>query len=98
LSSIASARRSAEDFKKRANAEGKSGGRLDIIIGNAAIAFPPLSTLSPDGYERTFAVNCLGHYVFITSLLGACFMPIYISIPYRFDVQFKIVIITRVRG
>jgi NAD(P)-dependent dehydrogenase (short-subunit alcohol dehydrogenase family) len=70
LSSIETAKRSADDFKKKTDEAGKTIARLDIVIGNAGIAFPPLNTLSPDGYERTFAVNCLGHFVFITSLLG----------------------------
>ena len=65
LSSIETARQSAVEFKNKAL------GRLDIIIGNAGIAFPPLNQLSQDGYERTFAVNCLGHFVFIMELLGA---------------------------
>lgn len=68
LSSIETAKRSANEFK---NKTGEAGKRLDIIIGNAGIAFPPLNQLSQDGYERTFAVNCLGHFVFIMELLGA---------------------------
>ena len=74
LSSISSARRSAEEFKKKIGFgdEGNEvgAGRLDIVIGNAGIAFPPQDVLSEDGVERAFAVNCLGHFVFITSLLG----------------------------
>jgi NAD(P)-dependent dehydrogenase (short-subunit alcohol dehydrogenase family) len=70
LESVETARRSAEDFKKKTDDAGKRIERLDIIVGNAGTAFHTLDTLSPDGFERTFAVNCLGHYVFITSLLG----------------------------
>lgn len=71
LSSIETARQSAVEFKNKTDKAGKALGRLDIIIGNAGIAFPPLNQLSRDGYERTFAVNCLGHFVFIMELLGA---------------------------
>jgi len=73
LSSISSARKSAQLFKKVGSGEGgtgNGGGRLDIIIGNAGIAFPSRDVLSEDGIERTFAVNCLGHYVLVTELLG----------------------------
>lgn len=72
LSSIESARSSAESLKKAIsqNMAGGEMGRLDMLVCNAAIAFAPLSSLSPDGYERTFAVNCLGHFVFVTSLMG----------------------------
>jgi NAD(P)-dependent dehydrogenase (short-subunit alcohol dehydrogenase family) len=45
-------------------------GRLDMLVANAALTFPTQDILSPDGVERTFAVNCLGHFVFITTLLG----------------------------
>ena len=84
LSAIESASRSANDFKKKIDEADPAFRRLDIIIGNAAIAFSPLSTLSPDGYERTFAVNCLGHFVFITSLLGVCFGSLNSLIPAQY--------------
>jgi NAD(P)-dependent dehydrogenase (short-subunit alcohol dehydrogenase family) len=44
-------------------------GRLDILVNNAGIA-TTISKPSPDGFERTFAVNCLGHFVFINTILG----------------------------
>jgi NAD(P)-dependent dehydrogenase (short-subunit alcohol dehydrogenase family) len=68
LSSVESSRKSALEFKKTVGENDE--GRLDIIVGNAGIAFPPLSVLSKDGVERTFAVNCLGHFVFVLELLG----------------------------
>ena len=61
---MGSARRSAETFKFAVPE------RLDIVIGNAGIAFPSLSELSPDGVEMTFAFNCSGHFLFINSLMG----------------------------
>lgn len=68
MSEIKSAKRSAEKLKEVIGEA--DGRRLDIVIGNAGIAFAPLNKLSSDGYERAFAVNCLGHFVFIMSLLG----------------------------
>lgn len=63
LSSIEDARRSAEDFRQSAD-------RLDIIVANAGVSMLNLSQLSRDGYERMFATNHLGHFTFITALLG----------------------------
>jgi NAD(P)-dependent dehydrogenase (short-subunit alcohol dehydrogenase family) len=74
LSSVESSRESAREFKKTIAGNGE--GRLDVIVGNAGIAFPPLSVLSKDGVERTFAVNCLGHFVFALGLLGKLLLPI----------------------
>jgi NAD(P)-dependent dehydrogenase (short-subunit alcohol dehydrogenase family) len=68
LASVESSRKSAEEFKRIVGESREP--RLDIIVGNAGIAFPPLSVLSKDGVERAFAVNCLGHFVFISELLG----------------------------
>ena len=74
LSSVESSRKSAREFKRTVEENGE--GRLDIIVGNAGTAFPPLSVLSKDGVERTFAVNCLGHFVFVLELLGTLLLPI----------------------
>jgi NAD(P)-dependent dehydrogenase (short-subunit alcohol dehydrogenase family) len=74
LSSVESSRKSAREFKKTVGVNDE--GRLDIIVGNAGIAFPPLSVLSKDGVEKTFAVNCLGHFVFVLELLGTLLPPI----------------------
>jgi NAD(P)-dependent dehydrogenase (short-subunit alcohol dehydrogenase family) len=43
--------------------------RLDILVANAATASSS-GQLSPEGYDETFAVNCLGHFVFVNSLVG----------------------------
>ncbi|KAL9121747.1 MAG: hypothetical protein Q9187_001687 [Circinaria calcarea] len=63
LASIDSARRSAEEFRRT------EPRRIDLIIANAAVSLLPLKELSQDGYERVFATNHLGHFVFVTSLL-----------------------------
>jgi NAD(P)-dependent dehydrogenase (short-subunit alcohol dehydrogenase family) len=77
LASVRGAKQGSETIKARIKGErrvGEEGGgenRLDILVGNAAIMFSPLDELSEDGFERTFAVACLGHFVFVNELLGA---------------------------
>ncbi|KAK9450825.1 uncharacterized protein V1518DRAFT_411801 [Limtongia smithiae] len=61
LESMKSATASARFFAKLES-------RLDILIANAGVA-GIRSELSPDGYERIFAINHLGHFAFITALL-----------------------------
>lgn len=75
LGSVSTARTSAIALvRKLSSDDGDSTptGRLDILNANAALTFPTQDVLSPDGVERTFAVNCLGHFVFVTTLLGTC--------------------------
>ena len=64
LGSVESARASAEALKEKLE-------RLDILVANAAIVSSS-GQLTSDGYDNTFAVNCLGHFVFVNSLLGTC--------------------------
>lgn len=63
LSSTKEAMWSAREFLKLEN-------RLDILVANAGVSMLNLSELSQDGYERMFAVNHMGHFTFITTLLG----------------------------
>ncbi|KAI9848151.1 MAG: hypothetical protein M1837_000825 [Sclerophora amabilis] len=63
LSTMAGAKESAESFKTLES-------RLDIIVANAGISFEPQDELSSDGWEKVFATNHLGHFVFITTLLN----------------------------
>ena len=62
LATIAGAKASAEAFKKVSS-------RLDILVCNAGISMAYLNVLSDDGFERQFATNHLGHFVFVTTLL-----------------------------
>lgn len=63
LSSMQTAWQSAQAFKKLEQ-------KLDILICNAGVSMTTLQKLSPDGYETMFAVNHLGHFAFVTALLG----------------------------
>lgn len=69
LACVRSAKSSAESLRAKLEAGPK---RLDILVANAGLAFATLDCLSEDGVERCFGVNCLGHFAFITSLLGTC--------------------------
>ncbi len=68
LASIKAATESAEAFKRRES-------RLDIVICNAGIGMCSLESLSPDGYERAFATNHLGHFQFVMRLMGSLSSP-----------------------
>lgn len=63
LSSMETAWQSAQAFQKLEQ-------KLDILICNAGVSMTTLQKLSPDGYETMFAVNHLGHFAFVASLLG----------------------------
>lgn len=60
LKSLKQVRELAKTFKRRYP-------RLDVLINNAGI-FAPLRTLTEDGYEATFQVNYLSHFL-LTHLL-----------------------------
>jgi NAD(P)-dependent dehydrogenase (short-subunit alcohol dehydrogenase family) len=60
LSSLASVRQFAEDFKAKYD-------RLDILINNAGIMYVPYGK-TVDGFERHFGTNHLGHFA-LTGLL-----------------------------
>jgi len=63
LASLASVRRFAADFSTR------SGPPLRAIVCNAAISLPSDQTLTEDGFEQTFGVNHLGHFLLLQLLL-----------------------------
>lgn len=59
---------SAHELRQNLTKNGHKG--IDILICNAGILGPPLRKLTKDGYEKTFAVNCLGHFTWVNCLLG----------------------------
>lgn len=60
LSKLASVRSAADEFRSKHD-------KLDILINNAGIMYPPYSK-TDDGFESQMATNCFGHFLF-TSLL-----------------------------
>jgi NAD(P)-dependent dehydrogenase (short-subunit alcohol dehydrogenase family) len=67
LATVTSAKNSAEALKEKINSKEK---RLDILVANAGVACATQDVVSEDKVERCFAVNCVGHFAFITTLLG----------------------------
>lgn len=61
LSSLAGVRRFAADVKR-------DHSRLDVLVNNAGF-HTSIRFLTPDGYESTFAVNHLAHFVLTQELL-----------------------------
>lgn len=61
LASFASIRKFANDFLR-------SEQKLDVVINNAGVLGVPFS-LTEDGFETTFAINHLGHFL-LTNLLA----------------------------
>ncbi|MET7683828.1 SDR family NAD(P)-dependent oxidoreductase [Streptomyces sp. NPDC005423] len=66
-SSLASVRTAAAQF--RTTIEAGEIDPLDALLCNAGGRFDGEVTYSPDGYETTFATNCLGHFLFVELLL-----------------------------
>lgn len=62
LSRLADVQRLADEFKASHN-------RLDVLVNNAGAMFKAPS-LGPDGYELTFTLNHLSHFLLTTSLLA----------------------------
>ena len=57
--------KSISDFADSIN---KNHNRLDVLINNAGVMFPP-SSKTKDGYELQFGVNFIAHYLLTTKLL-----------------------------
>jgi protochlorophyllide reductase len=64
LADLSSVRAVAAEIRER------SGDRLDILINNAGITWPPLRRTA-EGYESTFATNHLGHAALTWLLMPA---------------------------
>lgn len=72
LSDIQGIFHSSQDLRETFQKSGISG--IDILVCNAGILGAPLREMSKDGYNKTFAVNCLGHFTWINCLLGENFL------------------------
>ncbi|MQY24428.1 SDR family NAD(P)-dependent oxidoreductase [Nocardia macrotermitis] len=66
-SSLASVRAAAAQFRTMLDAGEISS--LDAILCNAGGRFDGEISYSPDGYETTFATNCLGHFLLVELLV-----------------------------
>ncbi|MTE22535.1 SDR family NAD(P)-dependent oxidoreductase [Streptomyces sp. TRM43335] len=63
LGSLESVRRAAAEVRDRY-------GRLDVLVNNAGVMFPP-RPYTEDGFETHFGVNHLGHFALTVLLLDA---------------------------
>ena len=66
-SSLASVREAAAEFRNLLDS-GKVAS-FDVLLCNAGGRHNGPTTYSPDGYEMTFATNCLGHFLLIELLV-----------------------------
>ncbi len=67
LASLASVRAAADGCRAMLG-----DGRIDslqVVVCNAGASFQGPPSYSADGYEETFAVNCLGHFLLVNLLL-----------------------------
>lgn len=62
LSSLSQVRKSAETFRERYQ-------KLDVLINNAGVCLPK-RMITEDGFEETFQVNHLSHFLLTNLLLG----------------------------
>ncbi|KAH0832124.1 hypothetical protein J3R83DRAFT_13033 [Lanmaoa asiatica] len=68
LGNLETVKTAAEEFLSKET-------RLDVLINNAGVMFPPVSQLTSDGYDLQFGTNVLGRHHYFTKLL----LPLLIS-------------------
>jgi NAD(P)-dependent dehydrogenase (short-subunit alcohol dehydrogenase family) len=71
LNSLASVREAAASCRTLLQSYGARDAKLNGIICNAGAQLPGPVTYSADGYETTFAGNCLGHFLLVNLLLDS---------------------------
>ena len=69
LNSLTSVRAGAAACRTMLQARGEENARLHGIICNAGAQLNGPVTYSADGFEETFAGNCLGHFLLVNLLL-----------------------------
>ncbi|KAJ7641841.1 hypothetical protein FB45DRAFT_1054248 [Roridomyces roridus] len=62
LANLKAIKASAEDFATKES-------KLDVLINNAGVMFPPIDKITSDGYDLQFGTNTLGHAYFTMLLL-----------------------------
>ncbi len=71
LNSIASVRAAAAQCKALLRNGSAEDGKIESIVCNAGAQFRGPVSYSADGYEETFAGNCLGHFLLANLLLDS---------------------------
>jgi NAD(P)-dependent dehydrogenase (short-subunit alcohol dehydrogenase family) len=71
LSSLASIRQGVMQCKQILQTESGESAKLQGIVCNAGAQFTGPVTYSADGFEETFAGNCLGHFLLVNLLLDS---------------------------
>ena len=71
LNSITSVRAGAAQCQAMLQARSSKEGELESIVCNAGAQFRGPVAYSADGYEETFAGNCLGHFLLANLLLDS---------------------------
>ncbi|KAJ7641842.1 NAD-binding protein [Roridomyces roridus] len=62
LANLKSIRGTVEEFQSKES-------KLDVLFNSAGVMFPPIASLTPDGYDLQFGTNVLGHFHLTTLLL-----------------------------
>ncbi len=71
LNSVASVRAGAAQCKEMLHTATSTNGELESIVCNAGAQFRGPVSYTADGYEKTFAGNCLGHFLLANLLLDS---------------------------
>jgi NAD(P)-dependent dehydrogenase (short-subunit alcohol dehydrogenase family) len=71
LNSLASVREGAIQCRQLLKTASEDDAKLQGIICNAGAQFNGPATYSADGFEETFAGNCLGHFLLVNLLLDS---------------------------